>query len=86
MPAKQNKPISQKEEVTENPDHKIDQDFPGYPHGTAKEETINPKTKQEKKVAGTDMKDGEKINIQPGERKGIDEQEADGSPNAFENK
>ena len=68
----------------------IDQDFKGYPHGTASEEVINPKTKQEKKVAATDTKDGEKI-IDPQNKKKnkltaseTDEENTDGSANAFD--
>ena len=44
--------ITSKEDVRRNPDNRIDQDFPGYPHGSAREETINPETRQEKKAAG----------------------------------
>ncbi|MFT3704244.1 MAG: hypothetical protein QM802_17890 [Agriterribacter sp.] len=47
-------PIKTKEEVQENPDNHIDQDFPGFPHSPSKEEHINPKTKQDKKVAGNE--------------------------------
>jgi len=36
------KPITKKEEVKENPDGKIDEDFKGYPHGHAKDEIIKP--------------------------------------------
>ena len=46
------KPIKSKDEVQSNPDNKIDEDFPGFPHSPSKEEQINPKTKQQKKVAG----------------------------------
>ena len=54
------KPITKKEEVKENPDNKIDEDFKGYPHGHAKEEIIKPETDEEKKIADVDNKDGEK--------------------------
>lgn len=54
------RPISNKKEVRDNPDKKIDQDFKGYPHGQAKVEVINPKTEEEKKIADLDNKDGEK--------------------------
>ena len=54
------KPITKKEEVRENPDNKIDEDFKGYPHGNAKDEIIKPETDEEKKIAGLDNKDGEK--------------------------
>jgi len=53
-------PIKNKEDVQRNPDHRIDQDFPGFPHAPAKEEIINPKTKSEKKTAAIDERDGEK--------------------------
>jgi hypothetical protein len=74
MPDEKNKPITEKEEIAENPDHKIDQDFEGYPHGPAKDETIKPKTKQQHKTADSEKKDGEKMNIKPGERKSLDQQ------------
>jgi hypothetical protein len=47
-------PIRKKEEVVENPDNKIDQDFPGFPHAPAKEEWINPGSAKEKKEVGLD--------------------------------
>ena len=40
-------PIRKKEEIRQNPYNKIDQDFKGYPHGTAKEEIIWPETEDE---------------------------------------
>ena len=48
-------PIKEKEDVARNPDQKIDQDFPGYPHGTSKESWINPKNQQDKKAVGLDQ-------------------------------
>jgi len=54
------KPITKKEEIRENPDNKIDEDFKGYPHGHAKDEIIKPETEEEKKIADIDNKDGEK--------------------------
>ncbi|MFT3748366.1 MAG: hypothetical protein QM768_08625 [Agriterribacter sp.] len=45
------KPITKKEEVQANPDNRIDQDFPGFPHAPAKENIINPKTEEQKKTA-----------------------------------
>lgn len=54
------KPIRKKEEVRENPDNKIDEDFKGYPHGQASDEIIKPETDEEKKIADIDNKDGEK--------------------------
>ncbi len=47
-----------KEEVQENGDMHIDQDFPGYPYGHAKEEIIKPKSKTEKKTADIFRKKG----------------------------
>jgi len=76
-------PIQKKKEVKQNPDHKFDQDFKGYPHGPANEKTIKPRTKQQHKVADTGNKDGEKIIYKNGD---VDEQESDGSANAFDDK
>lgn len=45
------RPITKKEEVQTNPDNRIDQDFPGFPHAPAKENIINPKTEEQKKTA-----------------------------------
>ena len=60
---KKTRPITNKEEVSENPDNKIDEDFKGYPHGQAKEEVIKPETDEEKKIADLDNKDGEKKDL-----------------------
>jgi len=46
------KPIKKEEEVQQNPDAKIDQDFPGFPHLPADKKSITPKTKIEEKLAG----------------------------------
>lgn len=48
---KNTKPIRTKEEVAQNPDERIDEDFPGFPHAPSKEEVIKPKTRQEKLTA-----------------------------------
>lgn len=79
-----NNPIKNKEEVQNHPDQKIDQDFKGYPHGPAKDETIRPETTEEKKIADIDNKDGEKRKDNAG--RDIDEQDSDGSANAFDDK
>jgi hypothetical protein len=79
--AKKSNPIQKKEEIRQNPDNKIDQDFKGYPHGTAKEEIIKPETEEEKKIADLDNKDGEKRIY-----KKRDEQDSDGSASAFDDK
>jgi hypothetical protein len=76
-------PIRDKEDVKRNPDNKIDQDFEGYPHGPAKDETINPKTQEQKRVADVDNKDGEKRVYKKNK---TDEQDSDGSASAFESK
>jgi hypothetical protein len=75
--------IREKDEVRKNPDNKIDQDFTGYPHGPAKEEIIRPRSRRQKETADTGNKDGEKRSYR---RPEIDEQESDGSANAFEDK
>lgn len=76
-------PIRDKEEIKQNPDNKIDQDFKGYPSGAATDETIKPETKQEKQTADLDNKDGEKRIYKKSE---TDEQDSDGSANAFDDK
>jgi len=85
--AKKNTPLTEKQDVQNIPDKHIDQDFPGYPHAPSKEELINPGTKQQKKTASLNTKDGEKIIREPNKKgsaikKG--EEESDGSANAFE--
>ena len=77
------KPINKKEEIKQNPDNKIDQDFKGYPSGPANDETINPKTEADKKTADLENKDGEKRIYKKDK---TDEQDSDGSANAFDDK
>jgi len=79
----ESKPIKHKEEIKQNPDNTIDQDFNGYPSGPAKDETINPKNDEDKKTADLENKDGEKRIYQ---RNKTDEQDSDGSANAFDDK
>jgi hypothetical protein len=80
-------PISDKEDIAKNPDNKIDQDFPGYPNGQAKKETIKPNTGTQKKMAGLNQKDGEKKDRKEYKNKAeTDEQDSDGSANAFDDK
>ncbi len=78
----------EKEKVQANPDPHIDQDFKGYPHAPAKEEVINPKTREQKKVAAVNTKDGEKVLEKPAGKKSSnrdkDEIDSDGSASAFE--
>jgi len=75
-----------KEEIQSNPDPGIDKDFQGYPQGPARDETIKPRNATEEQTAGTDVKDGEKMDIKPEERESLDEQNSDGSANAFDDK
>ena len=76
-----------KEDIQKHPDNKIDEDFKGYPHGPAKDETIKPKTKEQEKTAAIDTKDGEKKDYKKKKIKADpDEQESDGSANAFDDK
>jgi hypothetical protein len=70
---KEAKPLQNKEEVQQNPDKHIDQDFPGYPHPPSQEKTINPKTKEDKANARLVKKD----------KYTDDDQDSDGSANAF---
>jgi hypothetical protein len=46
------KPIKHDDEVQQNPDEHIDQDFPGFPHAPSARKQINPGTVSEKIVAG----------------------------------
>ena len=78
-----NDPIKHKNDISKNPDKKIDQDYKGYPAGPAKDETIKPDTEEEKKIADLDNKDGEKRIYKKNE---TDEQDSDGSANAFDDK
>jgi hypothetical protein len=75
-------PITKKEDIQNNPDNKIDEDFPGYPHGSSKDKIIKPQTEGEKQVADIDNKDGEKRNKK--EQAPVDESRSDGSGGAFE--
>ncbi len=49
---KKAKPIKKEEEVQQNPDEHIDQDYPGFPHLPADKKSITPETVTEKKSAG----------------------------------
>ncbi len=55
-----NKPIKKEEEIQQNPDEHIDQDFPGFPHLPADKKSITPQTKTEKKSAGIIKKHSKK--------------------------
>jgi hypothetical protein len=45
-------PIKKEEDVQQNPDMHIDQDFPGFPHLPADKKSITLTSKTEKKSAG----------------------------------
>jgi hypothetical protein len=49
-------PIRKEEEIQQNPDKHIDQDYEGFPHLPANKKNITPKTIKEKKIAGADKK------------------------------
>lgn len=53
-------PIKKEEEVQQNPDQHIDQDFPGFPHLPSDKKSITPKTTTENKSAGTNKKRSKK--------------------------
>ncbi len=50
-----------KEEIQQNSDPHIDQDFPGYPHLPADKKSITPVTVTEKKLAGAQKKKSKKV-------------------------
>ncbi|MET0635409.1 MAG: hypothetical protein ABWZ25_05250 [Chitinophagaceae bacterium] len=77
-------PIDTSEEVKQNPDPKIDQDFEGFPANPATQEKVNPKTPGEKKSAGNGERDGEKKLDAGKNEPPIEEGGSDGSANAFE--
>lgn len=85
MSDNEKKPLS-KEDIAKHPDNKIDQDFKGFPSGPANEITIKPGNPEERQTADVNKRDGEKLIIPPADRESLDEQESDGSANAFENK
>jgi len=70
-----NDPINKKHEVEESKDPHIDQDFENFPHAPAKEELINPKTKEDKLTART---------IKSAPDSTTNEIQSDGSGGAFE--
>ena len=57
---KKAKPIKKEEEVQQNPDEHIDQDYPGFPHFPADKKSITPETVTEKKSAGANKKRSKK--------------------------
>ena len=57
---KKAKPIKKEEEVQQNPDEHIDQDYPGFPHLPSDKKSITPETVTEKKSAGATKKRSKK--------------------------
>lgn len=53
-------PITNKQEVQQSNDNKIDQDFPGFPHGQSKENIIKPENATDAATADISNTDGEK--------------------------
>lgn len=50
-----------KEEIQQNSDPHIDQDFPGFPHLPADKKSITPVTETEKKLADANSKKSKKV-------------------------
>lgn len=50
-----------KEDIQQNSDPHIDQDFPGFPHLPADKKSITPVTVTEKKLAGANKKKSKKV-------------------------
>jgi hypothetical protein len=80
--SKSRKPIG-KEDIRQNPDPKIDQDFEGYPSGPAKDGLIRPDSNTENEISDVNNKDGEKRIYRKDD---TDDQDSDGSASAFEDK
>lgn len=53
-------PIKKEEEVQQNPDEHIDQDFPGFPHLPSDKKSITPQTLTEKKSSDAIKKPSKK--------------------------
>ncbi len=77
------KPIRKKEEIRQNPGRKKNRDFNEYMGGPDEGEMLNPKSRLDKGMADTNDKEAEKRIYKNNE---TDEQDSDGSANAFEDK
>lgn len=78
-------PVSDRE-IPNNPDAKIDQDFPGYPHAPSEKKLVKPETRGEKELADLHEKDGEKRSYGSSDKNDSDESgeiKDDGSAGAF---
>jgi hypothetical protein len=73
-------PILRKSDISNHPDNKIDQDFPGFPHGHSTESIIKPENETDEKTADVNNMDGEK---RTKDTTPIDESLSDGSGGAF---
>lgn len=49
---RQSNAIKKEKEVAQNPDPRIDQDYPGFPHPPSGKKNITPEKESEKKTAG----------------------------------
>ena len=54
-------PIKIEEQVQQNADTHIDQDFPGFPHLPADKKSITPESQTEKKLANSNKKSQKKL-------------------------
>lgn len=70
-----------KEDINNNPDKKIKDDFPGYPHPPSSDKNIKPETETDKAIAAFGTKDGEKKDKNEIES---DKKTSAGSADAFE--
>jgi hypothetical protein len=59
--AEKSNPIKREEQVQQNADPHIDQDFPGFPHLPADKKSITPITETEKRSANTNKKQSGKV-------------------------
>lgn len=71
-------------DIQKQTDNKIDQDFPGFPYGTAAKEIITPATEEDKKIAALKIKDGEKKNGEEKDKNQTDDSLSIGSGGAFD--
>ena len=61
MKAKTKTKAIRADEIQQNKDPHIDQDFPGFPHLPSNEKSITPVTATEKKLAGVSKKKSKKV-------------------------
>ena len=56
-----NKKVINKKDIAASNDKKIDDDFPGFPNNPSQENMINPKTKTDKLISGTEKNRNAKL-------------------------